>query len=797
MEIEKDDTGEVICHACGSVYRLDMVDTINLLEKPVHRLGRFELLRVLGSGGFGTVWQARDTALDRTVAVKVPRKGQFPNEEEETRFLKEGRITAQLRHPGIVTVYEVGHVDGQPMIVSEFVQGITLAEWLKNHQPSFRQAVEWAVQVAEVLDYSHRMGVIHRDLKPANIILDTQANAGDKSRSFTQIESESTPNGKRTLFPRIMDFGMAKHETGETTLTLEGHLLGTPLYMSPEQAQASHRVDGRADIYSLGVILYEFLTGELPFRGTTQMVIHQIFHQDACSPRTLNHKIPRDLDTITLRCIEKDPLRRYLTAGELANDLRRWLDGKPIQARPISNLGRLWRWTCRKPVVSGLIAALVGTFVGGFVAVVWQWQRAETHLAEAGRQRELAEVNSRRARVAVNDFFLNLEMELWDSPGIQPLRQELVEKARRYYQEFVRENPHNPALLQDLAEAYHRLGNITREIGSRKEALAAYDQAIKIYQEMLSSGPATIETYGKLAGLYLDIGLLNSRLGMSNEALPAYETAQAYYNRFKRSLSDPDIAMNAAYLHTAIGMMKEETGRLEEALEHYHNARTTYEELLRKSPENPDAQSGLGFVFNGMGLVYGKLGYGKLELENYQNGIRLIQQAMTKKPGQMVWAHRLATVCLNLGCAHMRIGRIGEARRMIEQARKIQEELAQGNTRVDRFQELLARIYFHLGSLNNEESEAAQCFRKASELQEKLLQKNESALIQRDLASSYLEMGLLEAKAGHIGRALSYYQKARDLLETVLKAHPEKSECKAVLERVLKSCDTIRIPARS
>lgn len=301
---------------------------------PTRLIAHYELLEQVGAGGFGTVWRARDLKLDRTVAIKIS-SGYPVAAEDQDNFLHEARVAAQLQHPGIIRVHEAGRDGDRTYIVSDFVEGVNLGRWPCRVGLAAEDAARLCRKLAAALEHAHQKGIVHRDLTPGNIIID--------------------PEGE----PHITDFGLAKRLAHATHQSNAGRLLGTPAFMSPEQASGRARdVDGRSDIYSLGVVLYQLLTGHVPFDGDLTLVLQQIVNADPPPPRSQNSRIPRDLESICLKAISKSPAERYETAQEFADDLERFLHREPVAARPCGRLQRLGRQIRRHAFASGRFAFL-------------------------------------------------------------------------------------------------------------------------------------------------------------------------------------------------------------------------------------------------------------------------------------------------------------------------------------------------------------------------------------------------------------------------------------------------------
>jgi WD40 repeat protein len=351
-----------------------------------YSFGDYELLEEIARGGMGVVYRARQVSLNRIVAVKVLISGLLASPEFVQRFRAEAAAAASLQHPNIVAIHEVGFREGQHYFAMDYVLGSSLAELTRNGPLAARRAAGYVKTIAEAIHYAHERGILHRDLKPANVLLDEHDQ------------------------PRVTDFGLAKDLHKQTDLTLSGQVLGSPSYMSPEQAGARRGLVGRrSDVYSLGAILYHLLTARAPFLGDTiAKTLHQVQNDEPVSPRLLNGAVPQDLATICLKCLEKAPDKRYATAQDLADDLGRFLERKPILARPIGRPEKLWRWCRRNPVVATLAATATLLFVLGFAGVTWQGQ-------QAGTARDLAQ--GRLSAAQMNQAF-----RAWDAGNLNVAR---------------------------------------------------------------------------------------------------------------------------------------------------------------------------------------------------------------------------------------------------------------------------------------------------------------------------------------------------------------------------------------
>ena len=356
----------------------------------IRSFGDYELLEEIARGGMGVVYKARQVSLNRTVAVKMLLSGQFASKEFVQRFRAEAQAVAHLQHPNIVAIHEVVEHNGQNYFSMDYVEGQNLAELIRKSPIPFKRAAQYVLTIAKAIHYAHQNGLLHRDLKPSNVLID----AADQ--------------------PRITDFGLARRLTGDSDLTATGQVLGSPNYMPPEQAGAPNgEVGPPSDVYSLGAILYHLLTTRPPFVAETiQETLFQVVHQEPVLPRLLDPRIPRDLETLCLKCLDKDPRRRYASADQLADDLNRFLRDEPVRARPIPTAARFWRWCRRRRALAATAGALAVTVVAGTIALsleLYRSQRSERRALSSLREALMSDARSQRESGRAGQRFQTLK----------------------------------------------------------------------------------------------------------------------------------------------------------------------------------------------------------------------------------------------------------------------------------------------------------------------------------------------------------------------------------------------------
>jgi eukaryotic-like serine/threonine-protein kinase len=452
----------------------------------------YEVLGVLGRGGMGIVYQARQTGLKRLVALKMILAGAHADSGELARFQAEAEAVARLHHPNIVQVYETGEVGGNPFLSLEYVDGGSLAQRLRGAPQEPRLAAELTSVLADALEAAHRRGIVHRDLKPANILL--------------------TPDG----VPKVADFGLAKDLDAQSGRTQTGSILGTPSYMAPEQAWGRiHAIGPCTDVYALGAMLYEMLTGRPPFRGTTVVeTLELVKQQEPVSPATLQPRIPRDLETICLKCLSKEVAARYPSAQALSDDVRRFLRGEPITARAISSFERAWRWCRRNPLVASLVASTAAALVLGTVVSI------SLAILATGRANAITKINgelvtardtaNRSANAAnksaidadeqsqltlkmLESVIYKIQGELSEIPAAQGVRGSILKEASAGLSQLSDRLRERPRIDRVTAETTLSLAEVFRQVGDGKgakgpaAAVPLYARAVDLFEKLLEA----------------------------------------------------------------------------------------------------------------------------------------------------------------------------------------------------------------------------------------------------------------------------------------------------------------------
>jgi tetratricopeptide (TPR) repeat protein/tRNA A-37 threonylcarbamoyl transferase component Bud32 len=476
----------------------------------VPTLPGYEIICELGRGGMGVVYKARQLKLNRLVAIKMILAGEHAGRVALERFCREAEAVARLQHPNIVQIHEVGEHRGLPYFSLEYVEGGSLAQQLTRPR-SARQAAELIEKLARAVHAAHEHGVIHRDLKPANVLL--------------------TADGT----PKITDFGLAKRLDGESDQTQTGTIMGTPSYMAPEQAAGKVKDVGRStDVYALGAILYELLSGQPPFKAATPLdTLRQVLHEEPLIPNRLKAGVPRDLETIALKCLNKDCHRRYPTAAALADDLRRFLAGEPILARPIGSAERLWRWCQRNPKLAVAVAAIglllvvvsIGSTWAAF-AIAEQKNQAVEARNQAIQNERLANEQADLALDTLNKLITDVQRRLNREPGVQVLKRDLLETALDGLKYVAGKSSTKGRKQYSLVDAYLQMGSLAEEFGHSDEAFNYFQRCHDLTKSVLEGEPDNDRWKSTLALACINLGQLSAESHRDmKKALRFYEEA--------------------------------------------------------------------------------------------------------------------------------------------------------------------------------------------------------------------------------------------------------------------------------
>jgi tetratricopeptide (TPR) repeat protein len=662
----------------------------------------YVITELLGQGGMGSVYRARHLRLGRMVALKTI-AGDHASGPRLARFQAEAQALARLHHPHVVQIYEVSESKGLPYFAMEFLEGGGLDRKLAGTPQPPKDAARTVEVLARAIHDAHEHGIVHRDLKPANVLL--------------------THDGE----PKISDFGLVKRLQDDTAQTRTGDILGTPLYMAPEQVAGSSSAIGPCtDIYALGAILYEMLTGRPPFRGTTTVETFELTRSaEPVSPRRLQPGVPRDLETICLKCLEKPPDKRYASARALADDLARFLVNRPIAARRAGLAYRLGKWARRRPAVAALVAVVLVAALGTAGLGIWY----NAGLRSAAQR---ADERSRLARGVVDDMYTKVAEEwLIDEPFKDPLRQEFLEKAMHLYKEFVREEGNDPRVVRESALAHFRLGQIHRILNRHAAAQEEYRQAIVLQKSL--------------------------------------------YDRFR---DDPQYRQDLANSHNWLGeLLRESGGALTQAEAHYNTAREFQEGLMAEFPGDPVYRQEAARSHYNLGIVYIDLPREKLAREHLKEALDLLTTLHQDFPDVRSYHHELARCLINHGVLFKNSDpeqARDDYKRAIDHLTKLQ---AAARFRAV-YRSDLASVRQNLGNLLDKEGQSAGALRELEQAQELLA----------DLAHDFpTRPGYKEKLANCCNSLASVRAGATDFTE----AQKNWGRAKALLEQLVSDYPTV------
>lgn len=650
------------CQTCCNLLDTNPNDQlIDLLQKSappqananLRLVAGYQILSELGRGGMGVVYLAVQPLLRRQVALKMIARSADSGEQEITRFRREAEATAALRHPYIAQVYDVGELDGQPYIAMELVRGCTLADHLLKRPLRFDEATNLLIKLALAMQHAHANGIIHRDLKPPNILLE-------------QSGADESHQGE--LLPKIVDFGLAKQIDSSTTVTRTGIIVGTPSYMSPEQAVGNNDLVGPAtDVYSLGAILYETLAGRPPFKGASPFeTLEQVRTAEPAKPSALRPGLPRDLETICLKCLEKTPGDRYATAEALFDDLSRFKDGHPILAQPAGRVTRAWKWTKRHPTLASLIGVIIVACTS-IIAIGTVYNASLRSALKTARDEQIrADGNFQYAFQAVEQMLDRVGFsKLADTPEMECIRAELLADAVSFYSKLLEGQPRADvdSRLQYYG-AMARLGKLQWTLGDDTNAVENLQQAIHFQQQLMTEYSHRDDIQHELAISRINCGLVKQDAYEFRQAIELLEAISDSYPQCRRSLAQ------------AINNLANVTESVAEKERLHLSALALRKHLVVDLRSNPDLQYGIGETLHNLGYVYYSTGRHSAAEETYREALQIFENLVHEHDSVTDYHLALAECVTHIASVVHSLGRTDEAITMIEQVTSTRKLLA-------------------------------------------------------------------------------------------------------------------------
>lgn len=750
---------------------------------------RYALTSLHAKGGLGQVWLARDSTLGREVALKELKPEVADRSDLGQRFYQEATITSQLQHPGIVPIYELGRRSdtGQPFYTMRFIKGRTLAQAARDYHRQRAQGrldpLERAkllnafVSVCNTIAYAHARGVIHRDLKGQNVALGDYGEVIVLDWGLAKVVGSADP-----VAPNLEPQGKDEH-------TVQGEALGTPAYMAPEQAAGQlDQVGPASDIYGLGAILFEILTGRPPFVGKDVAdVLRKVREEEPPRPRQLVPETPPPLEAICLRALRREPAQRYASASDLAKEVQRWLADEPVAAYVEPLPARLGRWARRhRTLVSGGLALLLTTLaalVVGIVLVGQEQQRtaekaelAQKNEKTANAQRDLAKASLALGLRAVNDSFTQIsENALLNAPGMQEHRKKLQQAALGYFKDFLEKWADDPDVKTEVALAYYRIGDILIDIGSDKEARAQLAQAYVIQKELADNHPESLPHQRALMATCSSLGVTNRRLHDFAASIQYHRESIVLHEKIlgmrTPEAADPSVLAEReaglAGAYNNLGRVYLEAGDLAAAQKASAQAVALVEKLVAVSPPGKNFGTSLAQVYFEAGLVCRAANRNKEALHYHSRARDILESLPEAQRRQLGVQQRLGNTYNSLGLLLWNADRHAESREHFEKALAIRAKLAAENPAVINYKAELFSSSSNLALLLLEQKKSSQAIphlQRACHTFEELQATGQLAPANRQLlARCYLRLARELRDLGKPAEAVTILVKYRDL----------------------------------
>lgn len=758
------------------------------------RIAGYEILGELGRGGMGVVYKARQVGLNRVVALKMILAAGQVTQKDLERFRIEGEAVAQLDHPNVVKIYEIGEHDGLPFFSFEFVDGGNLAKKISTDPVKPREAAEIMLGLAEGMETAHRKNIIHRDLKPANVLL---------ARDGT---------------PKITDFGLAKKVDEDSGMTRAGTVLGTPSYMPPEQAEGKiNELGPHSDIYSLGAILYDLVTGRPPFRGETLLdTLFLVKTAEPMPPARLQPRLPRDLETICLKCLEKEPSKRYATAGDLAEDLRRFVQGRSIKARPTPLWEKAWKYTKRKPADALAIAlsvlVLVGIVGGGWTLGAMKAEEARKELEranteaklkeeavasekEAQRQRgiaeekrKIAERNFQIARATVEDLTKLGRVELAAVVGTDAVRRNLLQRAIKFNQGFIEQKEDDPDIRFRAAQAATYNADLLDSLGQLKEAEASFQDGQAALQQLVQANPKNPNYLEALASNYTNHALLLQRISKRKDAAEKYEQARKLLEQSRELGAKPaETTLLLTQVLNNEGLLAQSAGQFERAAGVFAQASKNAAELHEQQPRNVDYLLELARAQRNLGNCQAALGKIQACEDSLNKAIDAYEQVINLDNTIGAYQEELGTAQLELGLK-VRDLEPRLAAKCFRDAVSRFERLVKAFPKTLTYQESLAKALNSQGVLFQAQGKAAEAeksYAKAAELQAALVKEQPNApQYQLNLIKNLVNRARQANLRGQPKEATQLFEQAEKLVKDLVTRQPDVAEYELERSRI-------------